>query len=79
MVSDRSIDLQKAAAEGRDLVAIYHSHPRTRAYPSSTDVAKATYPDASYMIVSLQDPAIPEIRAFRILEGRVSEGTVILG
>ena len=66
-------------AEGLDLVAIYHSHPRTRAFPSSTDVAKATYPDASYVIVSLHDPGSPEVRAFRIIEGRVSEGTVILG
>ncbi|MGH2398442.1 MAG: pyridoxal-phosphate dependent enzyme [bacterium] len=64
--------------EGLDLIAIYHSHPRTRAYPSSTDIAKATYPDAFYMIVSLVDPAGPEVRAFRIAEGRVREGTVIV-
>lgn len=66
-------------AEGLDLAAIYHSHPRTRAFPSSTDVAKAMYPDATYVIISLQDAAHPEVRAFRILEGQVSEGIVILG
>lgn len=65
-------------AEGLDLVAIYHSHPRTRAYPSSTDIAKATYPDAGYVIVSLLDPDLPEVRAFRIVDGRVSEGIVIV-
>jgi len=65
-------------SEGLELIAIYHSHPRTRAYPSSTDIAKATYPDAFYVIVSLQDPAAPEVRAFRITEGQVSEGTVIV-
>jgi len=65
--------------EGLDLIAIYHSHPRTRAYPSSTDIAKATYPDSFYMIVSLADHGMaPEVRAFRIAEGRVSEGTVIV-
>lgn len=65
--------------EGLDLIAIYHSHPRTRAYPSSTDIAKATYPDSFYMIVSLGDHgAAPEVRAFRIAEGRVNEGTVIV-
>jgi proteasome lid subunit RPN8/RPN11 len=63
---------------GLDLVAIYHSHPRTRAFPSSTDVAKATYPDAVYMIVSLQDGAAPEVRAFRIQDGEITEGTVII-
>jgi len=65
-------------AEGLDLTAIYHSHPRTRAYPSSTDIAKATYPDSVYLIVSLQEPTAPEVHAFRIVDGQVSEGTVIL-
>jgi len=65
-------------ALGLDLVAIYHSHPRTRAFPSSTDVAKATYPDAVYVIVSLQDAALPEVRAFRLQEGSITEGTVIV-
>ena len=63
---------------GLDLVAIYHSHPRTRAYPSSTDVAKATYPDAAYLIVSLQDVWAPDVRAFRIRDGEITEGTVIV-
>ncbi len=65
-------------AQGTDLVAIYHSHPRTRAYPSSTDVGKATYPDAFYMIISLQDASLPEIRVFRIRGGDITEGTVIV-
>lgn len=65
-------------ASGLDLVAIYHSHPRTRAFPSSTDVGKAMYPDAVYLIVSLQDAALPEVRAFRIQDRVVSEGTVIV-
>ena len=65
-------------AQGLDLVAIYHSHPRTRAYPSSTDVAKATYPDAAYLIVSLQDASAPDVRMFRIQDGRISEGIVIV-
>lgn len=63
---------------GLDLVAIYHSHPRTRAFPSSTDVAKATYPDSVYLIISLQDGPVPDVRAFRIQDGRVTEGTVIV-
>jgi len=65
-------------ADGLELTAIYHSHPRTRAYPSGTDIAKATYPDSFYLIISLQDPACPEVRVFRIVDGRVSEGTVIV-
>ncbi len=56
---------------GWELAAIYHSHTRTRAYPSATDVEMAQislrfYPDALFVIVSLADPDHPEIRAFRI-------------
>ena len=56
-----------------ELGAIYHSHTRTRAYPSATDVSLAFYPDALYVIVSLADEEHPEIRAFRIGDGEISE------
>lgn len=61
--------------EDRDLelVAIYHSHTRSPAYPSSTDVAQAYYPDAVYLIVSLRDPDRPELRGFRIRDAKVEE------
>jgi [CysO sulfur-carrier protein]-S-L-cysteine hydrolase len=55
-----------------DLLAIYHSHTHTEAFPSATDVERATYPDAVYLIVSLQEPE-PVIRAFNIVEGKVTE------
>lgn len=51
---------------GWDLGAVYHSHTRTEAYPSPTDVREARE-DVAYVIVSLaQEP--PTIRAFRILK-----------
>lgn len=59
--------------EGLDLVAIYHSHTRSPAYPSSTDVNLAYYPDAVYLIVSLRDRDAPELRGFSIVDGKVSE------
>ena len=55
------------------LAAIFHSHTRTRAYPSKTDVSLAFYPDSLYVIVSLADDAAPEVRAYRILDGMISE------
>lgn len=59
--------------EGWDLQAIYHSHTHTEAFPSATDVELAFYPEAVYLIVSLQDEDEPEVRAFNIVDGRITE------
>lgn len=59
-------------------LAIYHSHTHTEAYPSRTDVELAAYPDAIHLIVSLQDRDTPQLRAFRIVEGRISEVPLLL-
>jgi proteasome lid subunit RPN8/RPN11 len=61
-----------------DLSGIYHSHTHTEAYPSSTDVELAFYAEAVYLIVSLQDPDLPHIRAFDIVDGQVSERTLVV-
>jgi len=61
-----------------DLVGIYHSHTHTAAYPSRTDVAKAFYPDAMYVIVSLAKRDAPDIRAFRVADGQINEESVIV-
>ena len=52
--------------EDLELVAIYHSHTHTLAYPSPTDVRTAYYPDSFYVLVSLTDPANPVIHAYKI-------------
>ena len=54
---------------GEELLAIYHSHTRSAAYPSRTDVELAFFPDTLYLIVSIADRDAPEIRAFRISRG----------
>jgi [CysO sulfur-carrier protein]-S-L-cysteine hydrolase len=58
---------------GWEILAIYHSHPKTEAYPSATDIGEAHYPDSIYMIVSLQNPDQAKVRGYRIVEGNVSE------
>jgi [CysO sulfur-carrier protein]-S-L-cysteine hydrolase len=55
-----------------DLGAIYHSHTRSAPYPSQTDINLAFYPDAVYIIVGLAGDQ-PEVRAYRIRDGQVSE------
>ncbi len=58
--------MQEIDGAGLDLLAIYHSHTRSAAYPSRTDVELAFYPSLAYLIISLADPDEPEIRAFAI-------------
>lgn len=52
----------------RELVAIYHSHPRSPAHPSATDRAEAYWPEAAYVLVSLRSEP-PEMFAYRITDG----------
>ncbi len=61
---------------GWDLLAIYHSHTHTEAFPSATDVELAFYPDAVYLVVSLQDADAPVIRGFDIVDGTIVERVV---
>ena len=61
-----------------DLAAIYHSHTKSPAYPSQTDINLAAYPDALYVIVSLLDGEEP-VRAFRIEDGHVEEVELDVG
>ena len=48
-------------ARGWELVGIYHSHTHSQADPSRTDVEKAFYPEAVYVIVSLRKESMTSI------------------
>jgi proteasome lid subunit RPN8/RPN11 len=60
--------------DGEEIAAIYHSHTKTAAEPSQTDINLAeNWPDPVYLICSLAEAKEPSLRAFSIREGRVSE------
>ena len=54
-----------------ELLVIYHSHTHTQAYPSATDIRLAFYPEAHYVIISLEAKDQPNIKSFRILDGKI--------
>jgi proteasome lid subunit RPN8/RPN11 len=56
-----------------NLVAIYHSHPETPARPSQSDIRLAYDPEPYYLIASLQHRDTPDLRAYRIVDGKVTE------
>jgi [CysO sulfur-carrier protein]-S-L-cysteine hydrolase len=75
------VPLLRAIEEaGEELVAIYHSHTRSAAYPSQTDVNMARgWPDPLWVICSLEAPDAPVVRAFAIRDDQVDEVAVEVG
>ena len=68
----------EAGDNGWELLAIYHSHTGSEAYPSDTDIRIAggtagLWPDVRYVLVSLLDLTSPVVRIFDITEGQVTE------
>jgi len=77
--SEDLLDIFRRTDEGgEELIAIYHSHTHTEAYPSQTDVRMAFYPESLYVIVSLKDRDNPALRAFRIVDGQIAEVEVVV-
>ncbi len=66
--ADHFAALKRTRAEGREIVGAYHSHPRSPAVPSATDLAEAHYEEFLYVIVSLAG-AEPDVRAYRLVPG----------
>ena len=67
-----------AEAAELTLLAVYHSHPHGPAYPSSTDIAEAYYPELVQLIVSLDDWKTPSVGAFYIVDGQISELSLLI-
>jgi proteasome lid subunit RPN8/RPN11 len=60
-------------------VGIYHSHPRSAAEPSQTDINLAYYPHWTYLIVSLDGGGTgTHVRAWKIADGRVEEEEIVV-
>ena len=69
MQSGELVAAQEKLKDGREFVAIYHSHTFTQGYPSQTDIANAVKVAAistRHVIVSLVEKTRPVIRAFSI-------------
>jgi desampylase len=69
--ADHLTALKDARRRGLDVVGFYHSHPRSSAEPSSTDLAEASYPDHLFLIVGgdAGRSAAGEVRLYRFADG----------
>lgn len=72
------IDAMKTMRErGETLWAIYHSHPDTPPEPSARDLAELGYPEALYLIISLNIKGVLEMRGWRMTgDGEMEEVTL---
>ena len=65
-------------ARGEELAGLYHSHTRSEAYPSQTDVNLAEWwPGVTWVICSLAGSE-PDVRAFAIEDGKVEEVEIVV-
>lgn len=58
--------MRQMRERGEALFAIFHSHPASPAEPSLFDLEEAAYPDALYLIISLNTRGVLEMRGFRL-------------
>jgi proteasome lid subunit RPN8/RPN11 len=65
--------MREIRSAGLQLLGIYHSHPHGANEPSRSDIARAHYPDAAYVIISPLPGAEKPVRAFSIRDGSVAE------
>jgi proteasome lid subunit RPN8/RPN11 len=64
--------------QGEELFAIYHSHPKSPAIPSTVDLDLAAYEDALYLIISLNTKGVLEMRGFKIHQKTAEEVVLTL-
>jgi [CysO sulfur-carrier protein]-S-L-cysteine hydrolase len=59
---------------GGELLGIYHSHTKSAAYPSQTDVNQAVaWPEQVYVIVSLADPDAPDVKGYLLEDLQIAD------
>jgi desampylase len=66
--ADHVAAIRTLRGTGRAIVGAYHSHPRSPATPSETDLREAFYPEFVWLIASLAQES-PEIQAYRLSGG----------
>jgi proteasome lid subunit RPN8/RPN11 len=59
---------------GGELLAIYHSHTKSAAYPSQTDVNQAVaWPEQIYVIVSLAEEDAADVKAYLLKDLKIAD------
>jgi len=71
--------LKEIEDAGDELLAIYHSHTKSAAHPSQTDVNQAVnWPDAIYVIVSLEDRESPDVKGYWLKDLKIADAELVV-
>jgi len=66
--------LKAIEADGGELLGIYHSHTKSAAYPSQTDVNQGqNWPEQVYVIVSLEEEGAPDVKAYDLADLKIAD------
>lgn len=76
--SEQLAALKNLKAQQQTLFAIYHSHPDAPALPTVTDEDVADFPDALYLLISLNTKGVLEMRGFDRQAGKLEEVDLII-
>jgi proteasome lid subunit RPN8/RPN11 len=74
------ITQKEMPARGEELIAIYHSHTKSAAYPSQTDLneAQQSWPDAVWVIVSLADETAPDVKGYWLKDLKIADAELVV-
>jgi proteasome lid subunit RPN8/RPN11 len=64
---DTMAAMKRAREAGLDLIGVYHTHPNHPAQPSAFD-RDAAWPEWSYLILSVRDARVTEIRSWVVAD-----------
>lgn len=76
--SEQLAALKEMKERNQELFAIYHSHPDAPALPSVIDEDVADYPQALYLIISLNTRGVLEMRGFQKHGQNIEEVNLII-
>lgn len=69
--------MKKMREKDETLFAIFHSHPDAPAQPSKTDIEQANYPEALYLIISLNTKGVIEMKGFYLADDQVTDTELV--
>ena len=71
ITADEMLEAEKTARRsGLQIVGYFHSHPDVPPVPSLTDLREATWPNTSYVILSVKEGRVDEMRSWTLAEDR---------